>query len=84
MFGPIQSLYKFLNKHFMRIAVFSDIHGNPFATRVVLDATVTKGSFDAVVSTGDICSGGNVISPIVKKWLIFSDDLPTGIFCLRG
>jgi predicted phosphodiesterase len=43
----------------MRIAVFSDIHGNPYATRTVLDAISERCSFDAVVLAGDICAGGS-------------------------
>ena len=43
----------------MRIAVFADIHGNPFATRAVLDAIGADGVFDAVVMAGDVCSGGS-------------------------
>lgn len=43
----------------MRIAVFADIHGNPYATRAVLDAIADFGEFDAVVMAGDVCSGGN-------------------------
>ena len=42
-----------------RIAVFSDNHGNPFATRAVLKAISEDGSFDAVVSAGDTCLGGS-------------------------
>ncbi len=43
----------------MRIAVFSDIHGNPFATRAVLDTIADDGVFDAVVMAGDVCAGGS-------------------------
>ncbi len=43
----------------MRIAVFADIHGNPFATRAVLDAISEDGVFDAVVLAGDLCYGGS-------------------------
>lgn len=43
----------------MRIAVFADIHGNPFATRAVLDAISEDGVFDAVVLAGDVCYGGS-------------------------
>jgi predicted phosphodiesterase len=43
----------------MRIAVFADIHGNPYSTRVVLDAISDRGVFDAVVMAGDVCSGGS-------------------------
>lgn len=43
----------------MRIAVFADIHGNPFATRAVLDVISEDGVFDAVVLAGDLCYGGS-------------------------
>jgi predicted phosphodiesterase len=43
----------------MRIAIFADIHGNPFATRAVLDAIADDGVFDAVVTAGDLCAGGS-------------------------
>jgi len=33
----------------MRIAIFSDIHGNPYAARAVLAAITERGNFDAVV-----------------------------------
>lgn len=43
----------------MRIAIFADIHGNPYATRAVLDSIGEDGVFDAVVMAGDVCSGGS-------------------------
>ena len=43
----------------MRIAVFSDIHGNPYATHAALDAIAADGEFDAVVMAGDVCLGGS-------------------------
>ena len=43
----------------MRIAVFSDVHANPYALRAVLDALDAEGPFDAVVSAGDVCLGGS-------------------------
>ena len=43
----------------MRIAVFADIHGNPFSTRAVLEAIADNGFFDAVVLAGDACPGGS-------------------------
>ena len=43
----------------MRIAIFADNHGNPFATRAVLDAIADNGIFDAVVAAGDMCAGGS-------------------------
>ena len=47
----------------MRIAIFADIHGNPFATRAVLDAIADNGVFDAVVMAGDMCSGNPCAIP---------------------
>ena len=43
----------------MRIAVFADTHGNPYATRAVLKAISDSGPFDTVVAAGDVCSGGS-------------------------
>ncbi|MDH5508628.1 MAG: metallophosphoesterase family protein [Anaerolineae bacterium] len=43
----------------MRIAVFSDIHGNPYACEAVLDALAADGEFDAIVFAGDLCFGGS-------------------------
>ncbi len=47
----------------MRVAVFSDIHGNPYACEAVLqaieaDASV-NGAFAGVVVAGDLCSAGS-------------------------
>jgi predicted phosphodiesterase len=43
----------------MRIAVFSDLHGNPYACRAVLDEIERQGKFDAIVAAGDLCFGGS-------------------------
>ena len=43
----------------MRIAVFSDIHGNPHACKSVLDTIAEDGVFDSVAAAGDICYGGS-------------------------
>jgi len=43
----------------MRIAVFSDTHGNPYSTQAVLRSISNDGKFDAVVMAGDICGGGS-------------------------
>ncbi|MCH7662364.1 MAG: metallophosphoesterase family protein [Chloroflexi bacterium] len=43
----------------IRIAIFSDIHGNPYATRAALDAIAVDGQFDTVVMAGDVCLGGS-------------------------
>jgi predicted phosphodiesterase len=43
----------------MRIAVFSDVHGNSFACQAVLKAIQTQGTFDAIIAAGDLCLGGS-------------------------
>jgi len=43
----------------MRIAVFSDIHGNQYALRAVLDAITSMGSMDEIIAAGDLCLGGS-------------------------
>ena len=43
----------------MRIAVFSDIHGNPYAAEAVLNAIQGDGPFDAVIAAGDHCLSGS-------------------------
>ncbi|MBN1231004.1 MAG: metallophosphoesterase [Anaerolineales bacterium] len=43
----------------MRIAVFSDIHGNPFACNAVLDEIKSTGPYDCVVAAGDLLFGGS-------------------------
>ena len=43
----------------MRIAVFSDVHGNPYACKAVLDAIEREGAFDARIAAGDLCLGGS-------------------------
>ena len=43
----------------MRIALFSDIHGNPHACEAVLQATADDDPFDDVVAAGDLCLGGS-------------------------
>ena len=47
----------------MRIAVFSDIHGNPYSCEAVLKAIATdaeaNGSFTCIVAAGDHCSAGS-------------------------
>ncbi len=42
----------------MRIAVFSDVHGNLTALRAVLDDINRQPSFDAIVFAGDLCLFG--------------------------
>jgi predicted phosphodiesterase len=43
----------------MRIAVFSDIHGNPYACKAVLDRIASIGEFDEIIAAGDLCLGGS-------------------------
>lgn len=43
----------------MRIAVFSDIHGNPYALQAVLDAIAAEHGLDEFVAAGDICFEGS-------------------------
>jgi predicted phosphodiesterase len=43
----------------MRIAVFSDVHGNAFALAAVLDAIAADGPFDRIIAAGDLAFGGS-------------------------
>ena len=43
----------------MRLAVFSDVHGNPFALKAVMEAIEQDGKFDRVVVAGDLAFGGS-------------------------
>lgn len=43
----------------MRLAIFSDIHGNIYALEAVLNAIRKDGYFDALVAAGDLCLGGS-------------------------
>lgn len=43
----------------MRVIVFSDIHGNPYACDAVLAAVRKEGICEAVVAAGDLCLGGS-------------------------
>ncbi len=43
----------------MRLAVFSDVHGNPFALQAVLEDIKKTGPPDAVIAAGDLCLGGS-------------------------
>jgi hypothetical protein len=49
----------------MRIAVFSDLHGNPYACQAVLQALQREGP-DALVAAGDLCLGGSDPSSCVE------------------
>lgn len=43
----------------MRLAVFSDVHGNRYALEAVLRAVRQEGDFDAIIAAGDLCLGGS-------------------------
>jgi len=43
----------------MRIAVFSDVHGNPYALDAVLRSLERDGPFDHIVAAGDLAFGGS-------------------------
>ena len=43
----------------MRIVVFSDLHGNPYACQALLAAIQNEGPLDAIAAAGDICLGGS-------------------------
>jgi hypothetical protein len=43
----------------MRLAIFSDVHGNPYACQAVLRAIAQAGKFDAILAAGDLCLGGS-------------------------
>lgn len=43
----------------MRLAIFSDVHGNPFALEAVLQAIEQEGGFDLVLAAGDLALGGS-------------------------
>jgi predicted phosphodiesterase len=42
----------------MRIAIFSDVHGNARALEAVLDEVRARGPFDRVINAGDLVFGG--------------------------
>lgn len=50
----------------MRIAVFSDAHGNLPALRAVLNNIKKEGSFDAVICAGDLIGGGSSVAEMVE------------------
>jgi predicted phosphodiesterase len=49
----------FASQKIMQIAVFSDLHGNPYACEAVLAHIRRKAAPDVVVSAGDNCLGGS-------------------------
>jgi predicted phosphodiesterase len=42
-----------------RIAVFADLHGNPYACEAVLNAIQKEGACETIVAAGDLCLGGS-------------------------
>jgi len=43
----------------MRLAIFSDVHGNPFALQAVLEDILKGERPDVVIAAGDLCLGGS-------------------------
>jgi len=43
----------------MRVAVFSDLHGNPYACQAIIKAISREGEMDAILAAGDLCLGGS-------------------------
>ncbi|MBV8355701.1 MAG: metallophosphoesterase, partial [Candidatus Eremiobacteraeota bacterium] len=62
----------------MRIAVFSDIHGNLLGLDACLADLESQGGADGVVVAGDLCLGG----PKPKKVLQRIEEI--GAACVRG
>ena len=50
----------------MRIAIFSDIHGNAHALERCLDDLAARGGADAVVAAGDLCLDGPKPKQVLK------------------
>jgi len=44
---------------FTHIAVFADLHGNPYACEAVLNAIQKEAACEAIVAAGDLCLGGS-------------------------
>lgn len=51
----------------MRIAIFSDLHGNSYACQAALQAMRREGKLDALVAAGDICLGGSDPAACVER-----------------
>lgn len=51
----------------MRVAVFSDIHGNLSGLRAVLQAIKRHGHMDAIVAAGDLIGGGPAVNEIIEE-----------------
>jgi predicted phosphodiesterase len=62
----------------MRIAIFSDVHGNLVALDACLSDLLAQGGAETIVVAGDLCSDG----PRPKKVLQRLDEV--GAQCLRG
>ncbi len=62
----------------MRVAVFSDIHGNLVGLDACLADLESQGGADAIVAAGDLCLDG----PKPRKVLQRLEDL--GVACVRG
>jgi predicted phosphodiesterase len=43
----------------LRIAIFSDLHGNPFACEALLEQLAREAPLDYLVAAGDLCLGGS-------------------------
>jgi len=43
----------------MRIAIFSDVHGNPYACEAVLERIYSTDGVDKIIVAGDLCLGGS-------------------------
>jgi predicted phosphodiesterase len=43
----------------VRLAIFSDIHGNPYACQAVLKDVAASGGVDLLLAAGDLCLGGS-------------------------
>jgi predicted phosphodiesterase len=62
----------------MRIAIFSDIHGNAHALKRCLDDLVSRGGADAIVAAGDLCLDGPKPEQVLRRLDA------AGARCLRG
>ena len=66
----------------MRVAVFADIHGNPYACKAVLEAiekdVAANGVFNCVVAAGDHCAAGS--DPVRCIQMLQA----AGVTCLYG
>jgi hypothetical protein len=51
----------------MRLAIFSDVHGNAYACEAVLRAIAREGTCDAILAAGDLCLGGSDPSGCIER-----------------